>query len=46
MAPLSVVQLLVSRGADVKDKDVVAHAAMSHAKGIPGRIEVIIISWI
>jgi hypothetical protein len=38
MAPLSVVQLLVSRGADVKDKDVVTNAAISHAEGIPGRI--------
>jgi ankyrin repeat protein len=42
IAPLSMVRLLVELGqADVKDKDVVAQAAIAHNDGVPGRLEVV-----
>jgi len=40
-APLDVVRLLVSRGADVTNKDVVAQACIQHNERTPGRLEVV-----
>jgi len=40
-APLDVVKLLVSRGADVTNKDVVAQAVDQHNNGVSGRLEVV-----
>ncbi|KAL9121843.1 MAG: hypothetical protein Q9187_001605 [Circinaria calcarea] len=39
-APLAVIRLLISNGANVKSTDVIANAAIAHARGEPGRLEV------
>src|ERR1700753_33864 len=42
IAPLGIVKLLVELGAaDVRDRDVVAQAAIAHNTGVPGRLEVV-----
>jgi ankyrin repeat protein len=41
IAPLSIVKLLVEHGANVKDKDVVAQAAIEHNLGVSERLEAI-----